>query len=469
MSAAETRRAAARLGLACSAWLVVACGAPAQPDLLLISVDTLRADRVGLLGSKRPTTPFLDGFFAEGRIYERAYATSASTSPSVVSFLSGLLPQEHGVRLFFQLLPEELKLVSDLLPPAYERAAFVSNMVLTDEATGLAARFDHYDDLVDQVESTAGERNVYERDASRTTDAALAWLAGRREPGRPLFLWVHYIDPHGPYRVPDEASVRFSHREPVPIDPERVPEYQREAGVRDGAYYVDRYDEEVAWTDAQIRRLVEGYADRADVDRALVIFTADHGESMMEHRGWFTHGYQVWEEIMRVPLLLRGPGVERGRSAVPALGTDVAPTLLHAAGVPIPRDMEDVDLRSGRGAAADRMLALEATNALGQWRAGVRGGRKAVIRIRADASRERSYVLDLESDPLELSPRAASSDDPLVAELDRLIAADPDPAGVPADARAGMKLSAPKVARDVDVDTLRRLEALGYATPEAAE
>ena len=112
-------------------------------DILLVTVDTLRPDHLGIYGYARATSPNLDRWFADGAIFERAYATEANTPPSVVSILTGLLPQEHRVRLFYQLLPQETRLVSELLPPAYQTAAFVSNIVLTDEALGAAGRFDH--------------------------------------------------------------------------------------------------------------------------------------------------------------------------------------------------------------------------------------------------------------------------------------------------------------------------------------
>ncbi len=238
--------------------LAAASGCRGAPgDVLLVSVDTQRADRVGLYGYERETTPHLDRWFADGAVYLRAYATSASTTPSVVSLLSGRPPHRHGVRLLLQLLPDELDLVTDHLPDRYQSAAFVSNAVLTDESLGIARRFDHYDDFVDEREPNL---LAFERNASRTTDAALSWLREERDPRRPLFLWIHYIDPHGPYRPPTKAGPRFSHEGERPLESERVHRFQLEPGVTDALDYVDRYDEEVAYVDAQVGRLLEGYA-----------------------------------------------------------------------------------------------------------------------------------------------------------------------------------------------------------------
>ena len=160
-----------------------------RPSLLLISIDTLRADHMGIYGYRRPTTPRIDAWFEGGQVFEAAYSTEANTSPSVVSFLTGLLPQSHGVRLLYQKIPPGVITIADLLREAgYQTAAVVSNLVLTAEAIGLDERFDHYDDFVDEEEP---RRKIYERRASRTSDAAIAWLSGSRDRGRPSFLWVH--------------------------------------------------------------------------------------------------------------------------------------------------------------------------------------------------------------------------------------------------------------------------------------
>ncbi len=456
---ARTRRRAALLAASLAA--LGACGSePARPgDVILITIDTLRADHVGLYGYPAATTPNLDRWFGDGAIFERAYSTEASTSPSVVSVLSGLYPQEHGVRLFFQLLDEEVPLVTDLLPAAYQTAAFVSNMVLTDEAIGLAGRFDHYDDFVADPEPA---RKIFERDAARTTDAVLRWLAAGRDPERPLFLWVHYIDPHGPYRPPEER--RFTAGSPpLPIPIERVPKYMRDIEVTDGNEYVRRYDGEIAHADAEIGRLLDALA-RAGATDGLLVLTADHGESMMEHEQWFTHGYQVYDEIVRVPLLLSGPGLETGRCAVPVSGTDVASTILRFAGVEPPDALRGDDLRRAAALDRERIVFAEATDDARQWRAAVQGTRKWVVAVegpgRAIVERR---LYELATDPDERSPGAGPDGASPLAELLQRTGADPDPAGIPGDYREGMRRTSPKVAPDASEEELERLRALGYA------
>jgi len=181
----------------------------------LITVDTLRADHLGMYGYSRDTSPNIDRWFADSRVYQRAYATEAATAPSVASILTGRLPQHHRVRLFYQLLGREIPALPDILAGAgYQTAAVVSNLVLTDEAMGMASRFDSYDDFVDEPEPS---REVWERNARRTSDAAIGWLDDQRDPARPSFLWVHYMDPHGPYQAPEDRSTNFEHDRPLPF------------------------------------------------------------------------------------------------------------------------------------------------------------------------------------------------------------------------------------------------------------
>lgn len=452
-------------GTGCGARHDAAAGACSGGDILLISVDTLRADHLSLYGYGRPTSPNLARWFSGGHaaIYERAYSTHASTPPSVVSLLTGRLPQEHGVRLFYQLAPEATEVLPQLLPACYQSAAFVSNMVLTREAMGLGDRFDHFDDLVHQREP---RRKIFERDAERTTDAALAWLAAHRDPGRPLLLWVHYMDPHGPYLPPPPWREAFSHGEPRPIDLQRVPDYERYPGVTDGLVYVDRYDGEIAFADAQVGRLLAGYARLHPVDDALLIFTADHGETMMDHEKWFTHGFQVHEEIVRIPLLVRGPGVAQGRRREVVSAVDIAPTLLRWAGAEVPEGLSAVDLRSGEGLAAGRTVFTEASLDGYQWRAAVQGSGKWVVAVTPERRLSSRRYFDLAADPGEADPRPWPEGEVGDRLLD-LVRRDPDPGGIPTRFRRGERLAGPKIAPPqiaprADEEVLERLRALGY-------
>jgi len=445
-------------------WLALGCSVAsdeaARPgDVLLITVDTLRADRVGLLGQERDLTPHIDRFFAKGAVYERAYATAAATSPSVVSLLTGLAPVEHGVRLLYQLVPSEAALVTELLPDTWQTAAFVSSAVVTDEALGIADRFDHYDDFVDEQEL---HRVNYERRAERTTRALLDWVRTEADPKRPLFLWVHYIDPHGPYHAPEPFRDTLAHEGHVPLEVRRIPRYQRAPGVDDALDYVDRYDEEVAYQDAQFGHLVHELGAVRPLDEALVLLTADHGETLLGHERWFAHDWHVYEELIRVPLLVRGPGARKGLSTAPVSNVDVVPTILRHAGVSPGSHLSDVDLRQPGRAPRSRVVLAESTKSGGQWLAAISAEEKALVSVGAGRSiaEKRAYRIgEPETAP---SPESPPAEGDLVDLLLRFARDDPAPAGIPEELRRGMKPGAPKVAPGVSAEAEERLRALGY-------
>ncbi|MHC4607797.1 MAG: sulfatase-like hydrolase/transferase, partial [Planctomycetota bacterium] len=318
---------------------------------------------------------------------------------------------------------------------------------------------DHYDDFVDEKESA---RPKWERRAARTPDAALAWLHTHRDAKRPLFLWIHYIDPHGPYRPPGDWEPTFRSERSRPVSEGRVLSYQLDPTVEDAYVYVDRYDEEIRYVDRHIGRLLDGYGPR--LEEATVLFTADHGETMIEQELWFAHGHQVYESIVRVPLLLREPGRPPRRIDAPAHGTDLAPTILRAAGAEVPDGIPPVDLRNAEGMADDRLILVDTSLAYGQWTAAVRGDRKRMLRVRG---RNREVVegrgYDLAGDPHETRPLEWDPDDPLAKALLERVQSDPDPSGIPEEYAKGMKLSAPKVAPGASEEMLEKLRALGYA------
>ena len=469
-------RRALRALLAIAA-LCLACSGdgPSSPrpgDVLLITVDTLRADHMGIYGYHRPTTPSLDRFFSDGLVVERAYSTEGNTSPSVASILSGLLPQEHGVRLLYQLLPEDIELIPDLLPESYQTAGFIANTVLTDEAMGLARHFDHYDDFIDE-DVGPGNFLLYERNARRTTDAALLWLRTERDTRRPLFLWIHYIDPHSPYRSPEPAAEPFTHEGMFQSRHRGSPEPYAKPGSMTGSRMWIVTTKRSATPTRRSHVCSKGYAELASLEEALVVFTADHGESMLDHDFYFSHGHHVWDEVVRVPFLLKGPGIQPGRLARLGSGIDVAPTVLAFADTPIPQAMSGVDLGKPADVPADRRVYAESTalmamlfnkdTPIGFWRAVIEGDRKWMAgMIRGDRQIIEERVYDLRTDPGELDPDPSPSPADARDALHTLIQQDPDPGGLPEHLRKGMRLKAPKVAPGVTPEQQRKLKALGY-------
>lgn len=440
-------------------------GVAARSNIVLISVDTLRPDHLSLYGYPRRTTPFLDEFFAEGEIWENVYATEASTAPSVASILTGRLPQSHGVRLFYQRLGSEVPTLADLLSEqGYETAAIVSNIVLTAEAMGLNERFDHYDDFVDERE---GARPVWERRASRTTDAALAWLASRESYTKPHLLWVHYIDPHGPYRAPQDKPLEFSHEGREEIDILRIPRYTRLAeDPRDALRYIDRYDEEIAYTDREIGRLLEAYRQADDINNTIFIFTSDHGESMTDASIAFSHGFAALEPIMRVPLAVRRPGGRAKRRQAPVSTADIAPSILTWLGVPLPEGIDGFVLGQR---PADAPVSLEATSRRGQTRAAIAGREKWMVRRNAKGEIVHRATKNLPiiraSDPERQTaepPDGPWREGAISQVLDEWMDADDFPQSVATRTNPGSRIRAPKVAPGRSEREIEGLRALGY-------
>jgi arylsulfatase len=344
--------------------LALACGAtdpapdsPAPPRLLLLlTVDTLRADHLGAYGSERGLTPNLDALAAQSLVFERVYAPTPFTVPSLVSLHTGRYPSELGMRTNLSQIPNEVPTLAEALKAAgWRTGAVVSNVVL-QARPDLARGFDVFDDTMQQRESV---RRWAERIAPDTTDAALklleAWSTDSDAARQPLFLWVHYQDPHGPYTPPEELRERF-----LALERERsgtrklqryvnayghggIPVYQQLGEADELAYYRAGYDAEIAYMDRELGRLLEALPRFAQASEIRTVFAADHGEAMGEHDFWFAHGHHLTDELVRVPLLVRGPDVTPGRRSDTASLADLQRTLTRWVGE-APLD----DIRVGR-------------------------------------------------------------------------------------------------------------------------
>jgi len=286
--------------------------------VVLITIDTLRVDRVGAYGNPRGATPVIDALAARGTRFADVVAVAPLTLPSHASIMTGTTPVVHGVHdnIGFAL-PARVPTVAERFAAAgYDTAAFISGFPL-DHRFGLARGFKEYDDRLGSG-GDGGREAPSERRAAETVAAALAWIERPRSDGRPLFLWVHFFDPHAPYEAPEPYRSRFA---------------------------AQPYDGEVAYVDAEIGVLLERLK-RARPDRQpLVVVTADHGEGLGDHREP-THGLFVYDSTIRVPLIVSGPSV--GESRVVPTGVrsiDIAPTLLDLAGAPPLEGVEGVSLR----------------------------------------------------------------------------------------------------------------------------
>ncbi len=396
--------------------------APAPERILLVTIDTLRADHVGCYGDERAATRTLDSLAVAGARFEAAVSPAPLTLPSHASLMTALDPPGHGVRHngVFRLPAAIPTLAEHLREAGHATAAVVGSQVL-DRRYGLDRGFDFYDDqLRDRL---AGGAGWPERRADRVVDAALALLDRL---GPRFFLWVHLYDPHMAYDPPAGFASAFASRP---------------------------YDGEIAFADAQLGRLLRGLRERFGEAGLLVVVTSDHGESFGEH-GEQTHSYLVYETTQRIPLLFAGPGIPAGRTIAAPVGlVDVAPTVLALARAkPLPetagRDLSPLFMGED-GAPANAYFETLAPQLDFGWSPllGLRVGNLKYIRA------PRPEIYDLAADPDE--QRSLSEERPeLVASLDSAL-------------EARLRASPARTAKPLAVTPVEReaLAALGYLAP----
>lgn len=310
-----------------------AATAPSErPPIVLISIDTLRSDRLPIYGYSGVETPAIDGLAADGLVYERAYTHVPLTLPAHVSLFTGLLPPAHGVRdnigyrfeaTGLPYLPRELKAAG------YATAAAVSAVVLRGAEGGLTTGFDLYDDAVGE-QGRRGAGGV-QRSGDDSLAAVLPWLAERR-PGEPFFLFLHLFEPHTPYEPP--------------------PPFDR---------YALAYDGEIATADAVVGRLLDALRDADLYDGALIALLSDHGEGLGDH-GEDEHGVLLYREAIQVPLVVKLPAQEGagGRIETPVGLVDVAPTLLEQVGLEVPNGLDGHPLPTSDAPADEPARAIYA-------------------------------------------------------------------------------------------------------------
>lgn len=385
--------------------LLAACGKPETPapaapaeraSILLVTLDTTRADAIGA------ATPSFNALARRGRQFRYAYATVPQTLPSHASMMTGLYPAGHGVRENARFLDASKPLVAERLRSAgYATAAFVSAFAVA-KRFGLARGFDVYDE-------DFGE-NRAERDAKATTERALGWLQNA-PPQQPLFVWVHYYDPHYPYTPPAPYDARFANQ---------------------------RYLGEVAFMDEQLGRLVQAFEQRARGPRGIVV-VADHGEGLGEH-GEAQHGNLLYQTTMHVPMVIAGPAIANGSTDTTPVSTRrIYHTILDWAGI----DSAQSLLRSGREA----VIAGEAMKPFLDygWQPQVMAVEGRMKTIKAG----RVEVYDVMADPRETKNLAAQHD------LSRAVRATLLEYPVPSSA-------ATEPPANLDEEAQRKLASLGY-------
>jgi len=317
---ARRSRTALLVGLAVVAALV-AVGAwrvrrPPPPSLLLVTIDTLRADHVGAYGYAGAATPVLDALARRGARFASTTSAAPLTGPSHATILTGLPPPRHGVRenVTFLLDPRHLSLATRLKRAGYRTAAFVAAYPVAG-AFGFGEGFEEWSE---GLHPNPGIGQGAERPANEVADSFLQWLARTGESRGPFFAWVHFYDPHAPYAPP------APYRDAFPDRP---------------------YDGEIAFADAQLGRILDGLRAAGHERDMVVAVLADHGEGLGDH-GENGHGILLYESTLHVPFLLAGPGVSAGRVIEDPVATlDVAPTLLALLGLDVPKELPGRDLR----------------------------------------------------------------------------------------------------------------------------
>jgi arylsulfatase A-like enzyme/tetratricopeptide (TPR) repeat protein len=301
------------------------CGHPAgsasRPNLLLVTVDTLRADRVSAYSDRHVRTPNIDGLAARGVVFARAFSHCTTTLPAHTNIFLGTTPLYHGVHdnANFVVGREFLTLAEHLKSSGYSTAAFIGGFPL-ESRFGLDQGFDTYDDRLDRTGPTPGDS--WTRRAEAVIASALAWLEGRESP---WFVWVHLWDPHEPYSPPEPYKTQFADRP---------------------------YDGEVAYVDAALGKLF-GYLERTGLERSsLVLLTGDHGESLGEH-GEATHGFLAYNATLWIPLIIARPGLAHRVVDAPVSHMDIFPTVCELLGVETPEQAQGTSLvRAMKGGAA---------------------------------------------------------------------------------------------------------------------
>jgi len=458
------RRAAA--SLACLAALVApvpGCSRERPPNVLLISIDDLRADRLGLYGYARDTSPAIDSLARRGTLFENAFTTAPWTLPSHMSMMTSLYPSEHGINPVPMLrwsvrtlpvLPDRFVTLAERLRAAgYATAAF-TNGGYVQGRLGFQKGFDRYFETHEKDSLPVLEEEV------------LGWLRGERR--RPFFVFLHTMEVHQPFDPP-ESSIRELGEEPPQLrsfglfDQELIQGGEQEVTPPLLARAGLLYDAEIRYTDGLIGVVVGELGARGELDGTLIVLTSDHGEEFYEH-GSFGHGSTLYDELLRVPLVMSGPGVARGRRIdAPASILDIMPTVLDLVGSPLEGRRSGASLAPLLDPSADP-AALGDAGAPRVLYAETRGSRRHLIAVRRGSHKA---ILDLQSgslelydllrDPAETSDLAEASQ-ALAQELRALLEAYRDGASAQAPPAGGLA---------IDEETRSRLRALGY--DESAE
>lgn len=317
---------------------------PKRSNVLLVTVDTLRADHLSSYGYPRQTSPVLDRLASEGLRFDQAAVQWPKTGPSFASMLTATYPKDNGIvrRIGIPLAPELRLLAEELKAEGYNTHAVVAN-----GAVGSEFNFDQGFDTYQETWKLEDAGNLQDQNRAEVVNRLAQGVIQTLNPERPFFLWLHYLDPHFPYVPPAEARDRFQNDAwfegdvPLPVNETRSGGQMRAIGRdqvldgrRDLGFYLARYDAEIAYVDDQIGKLLHTMTAAGLMKSTLTVVTSDHGESLGEHQYYFDHGRFGFQTCLRVPLILHYPSVlPAGVDRDPVELIHLMPTLLEAAGV----------------------------------------------------------------------------------------------------------------------------------------
>jgi len=418
-----------------------------RPSVLVITVDALRADHLGIYGYSRPTSPNIDRLMSKGLLFERAWTPEPLTGPAMCSMITGLPPHEHAATRNGLRMEAGLdSLPKTLAHNGWSTAGFIGAWTLKNNLTLLGEHFETYGERL-QRRRWFGVINS-EATGEDLTDDALEWATDHREKGggRPFFLWVHYVEPHAPYRFHEKYGQRL--------------------GVNDDQLTrVDRYDTEIAAVDTAIGRLLEGLEELVVDDNLVIVFTADHGESLGDHNYW-GHGRYLYEPSLRIPLGIVWKGrIRPGTASSQATLLDLAPTLLDLVGVAAPEELTGSSWASatrGGEAPPERIHCYQA------HRGAVHGGTHDSDQKRSKGLLSVGVIEDDSKEILRIIGkehlRFDLTEDPL--ELDNLVTVDsaPSDALLACFATVSQALGALDrlATQKLDDETVEQLKVLGY-------
>jgi arylsulfatase A-like enzyme len=437
------------------------------PDVILVTVDTLRADHLSSYGHARNTSPSIDALAADGILFENAFTTVPRTTPALASLMTGDYPRKHGLMTLLDALSSDKRTLAEVLSEqGYATAAFVTPNV--HRRSGLWQGFDVFDDRVDSDDPSARAEQMAAR--------ALRWLDEQR--GGRLFLWLHLWDPHFRYDAPaphDEAfdpqpGKQLSLYRRIDRGELRLGEvyFENDLTTEEVARVVARYDGEIRYADGVIGRFLDGLRDLSLYAPALVVFTADHGESLGEHGYYFEHGAYLYDSSLRIPLILKLPLARRAGTRItdPAMIFDVTPTVLSSLSLEERLGSPGRDLLSASGSGevlgetrfhetGHRFFAQNPRRQLdgpaGHWKSAREGNWKLIRIPTPDGDIHELY--DLEEDPGE-TRNLFREDDPVARDLAKKL--DAWLAGF------GEVTEGDAASDAIDPATAERLRALGY-------